>query len=52
MIWEDGRRGVLKTKGVKHIPNVRLGSAGDDSEKADGGHRAQRNLKSGFHNTC
>ena len=50
MIWGDGRRGVLKTKGVKHISNVGLGSVGDDSEIADGRHRAQRNLKFGFHN--
>ena len=42
MIWEDGRRGVLKTKGVKHIPNVGLGSAGDDSEKADGGQSSEK----------
>ena len=49
----DGRRGVLKTKGVKHIPNVGLGSASDDSEKADARHKAQRKSLDfcGFHNT-
>ena len=43
--WETGC--VEKTKGVKRILNVGLAPAGDDSEKADGRHRAHRNLRLG-----
>ena len=41
----------MNDKGVKRSSNVGLTSAGDDSGKVDGQHRAQRNLKYGFHNT-